>query len=75
MFYGEFTEKLPEIPHVPEEVLVIRTFVYTWNFFSAKCFHQLKESLNFFAAENFYKNSNMSTRYALDGNFSRGTTN
>ena len=26
--YSEFTEKLPEIPHVPVEVLVIRIFVY-----------------------------------------------
>ena len=60
MFYSEFTEKLPEIPHVPVEVLVIRIFAYAWNLFSAKCFHQLKESLTFFAVENLYKNSNIS---------------
>ena len=44
-------------------------------FFSAKSFHQINQSPSTFATETFYKYHNTSRWYALDGSFSRGTTN
>ena len=46
-----------------------------WTFFSVKSFRQINERSNIFATETLYKNCNVSRGYALDGSFSRVTTN
>ena len=44
-------------------------------FFGAKSFPQINESSYIFTMEALYKNCKISRQYALDGRFSRGTTN
>ena len=75
-FCGSIVKKLPDICQVLMESHVIGIFMSMLRtFFSAKSFHEINESSDIFIAETLYKDYIISRRYALDGSFSRGTTN